>query len=315
MIGIVFSTLAGFFWAVAIIIYKKTGDVFSPVSLNLFKCLVAIVFLIPLMLIMGVEFFPNKSLNDYLLISISGVIGIAVADSLFFAALRRVGASYMAVIDCLYLPSILLTSFLYLDERMGINGIIGGAFVFAGIILGSYSRKTDNSIKSKDLLYGTILGFLAIFFIAISIVMVKDLLKGSNEVWVVFLRNGAGTISLILFTLASPDRKKIFNDLIPSKDFKSNLCAAFANFLALLFWITGMKYALVSIAAILNQLSIVFIYILAVIFLKEKATKLKTLSVLLALSGATIAIFNDVSLSFYKGYFTKILNIILQIIR
>lgn len=313
MAGIVFSTLAGFFWAVAIIIYKKSGDKFSPISLNLYKCILALICIVPVMLVMGVDFFPNNSINDYLLISISGIFGIAVADSLFFAALRRVGASYMAVIDCLYLPSVLLISFLYLDERMGINGIFGGILVFSGIFLGSYS-KSNIKISKKDLVYGTVLGALAIFLIAISIVMIKELLANSNEVWVTFLRNGAGIVTLIILTLFSSQREKIWEDLIPSKDQKNIIIAGFCNFLALLFWIAGMKYAMVSIAAILNQLSIVFIYILAVIFLKERATKLKTFSVVLAISGAILAVFNDITFSFYKTNFLSLMDTILQMI-
>jgi drug/metabolite transporter (DMT)-like permease len=314
MAGIIFSTLAGFFWAIAIIIYKKSGDNFSPISLNLYKCILALICIIPIMIVMGVDFFPNKNFTDYLLIIISGVFGIAVADSLFFAALRRVGASYMAVIDCLYLPSVLLISFLYLDERIGVNGVFGGVLVFSGIFLGSCS-KSNLAIKKNDLIYGTILGSLAIFLIAISIVMIKELLIDSNAVWVTFLRNGAGIVTLLILTLLSNQRKKILEDLIPSKDQKNIVIAGFCNFLALLFWIAGMKYAMVSIAAILNQLSIVFIYIFAVIFLNERATKLKTFSVTLAISGAVLAVFNDITISSYKTIILKAFDLILQVIQ
>jgi Integral membrane protein DUF6. len=50
-----------------------------------------------------------------------------------------------------------------------------------------------------------------------------------------------------------------------------------------------MKYAFASIAAALNQLSTIFIFILASIFLKEKATLWRILAVALAFLGAFLA--------------------------
>lgn len=291
MSGIVFSTLAGFCWAITIIIYKKYGDSFSPVTLNLIKSILALILITPLLLYFGIEFLPDKPLKDYVLISLSGIFGIAVADSLFFAALKRVGASFMAVIDCLYLPSVLIFSFILLDERMGFYGFLGGGLVFAGIFLGSYT-KSDVHIDRKDMIYGVILGCSAIFLIAVSIVGIKEILNSSNEIWVTFLRNGAGIIALLIM-LPFSERVRFEKELFLSKNFKAVIIGGIFNFLALLFWIAGMKYAMVSIAAILNQLSIVFIYIFAVVFLKESATKKKTFAMVLALTGAVLAVFHD----------------------
>ena len=52
-----------------------------------------------------------------------------------------------------------------------------------------------------------------------------------------------------------------------------------------------MKYTTTSRAAILNQMSSIFIFILAAIFLKEKITVNKTIAILLALTGAGLTIF------------------------
>ena len=44
------------------------------------------------------------------------------------------------------------------------------------------------------------------------------------------------------------------------------------NYLALLCWLAGMKYTTASQAAILNQMSTIFLFILATVWLKEKMT-------------------------------------------
>ena len=50
-----------------------------------------------------------------------------------------------------------------------------------------------------------------------------------------------------------------------------------------------MKYTMVSVAAVLNQLSTVFIFILAAIFLKEPVTLPIVSATILAVSGTIIA--------------------------
>ena len=61
------------------------------------------------------------------------------------------------------------------------------------------------------------------------------------------------------------------------------------NFIALLFWVAGMKYTTASQAGILNQMSTIFIFILAAIFLKEKITVNRSIAV--AVTGACLTIF------------------------
>ena len=85
IIGITCSAAAALFWAVAIILFKKSGDHFSPMALNLFKCTVTLVLLIPTLLLCGVEFFPDKPAYDWIMFCVSGLLGIALADTLFLA--------------------------------------------------------------------------------------------------------------------------------------------------------------------------------------------------------------------------------------
>jgi drug/metabolite transporter (DMT)-like permease len=52
-----------------------------------------------------------------------------------------------------------------------------------------------------------------------------------------------------------------------------------------------MKYTTASRAAILNQMSTIFIVILAALFLKEKITANKGIAIVMAVSGALLTIF------------------------
>jgi drug/metabolite transporter (DMT)-like permease len=53
----------------------------------------------------------------------------------------------------------------------------------------------------------------------------------------------------------------------------------------------GMKYAQASEASVLNQMNTIFIFVLGIIFLKEKLTPKKTLAFILAATGVVLVVF------------------------
>ncbi len=292
MIGIVCSTGAAVFWALAVVFFKKSGDSFSPLALNLFKCLVAILLLIPTMLIMETPVFPPLPTSYWVLLALSGFFGIALADTFFFMALSRLGAGLIAIVDCMYLPSVILFSFLFLNEELGFKGISGGLLVVLAILVGSFSRN-ELEISKKDFIYGLSTGLLGVFFIAGGIIIIKEILPETDVIWATFVRVFFGTAGLLIMIIFRSDRKKIFAELKPSPAWISAIPASVSgNFIALILWLIGMKHAMVSTAAILNQLSTVFIFIFAALILKEKITVPKTISICLAFSGAVLTILN-----------------------
>jgi drug/metabolite transporter (DMT)-like permease len=286
--GIIYSIGAALFWAFAVILFKKGSETLSPIPLNLFKTAITTILLIPTLLAANVSFFPTQPVSTWVLFCVSGFLGITLADTLFFFALGRLGAGMMAIIDCLYLPSVLVLSFLFLDEAIGIQGLIGAVLVFAGIMIGTAAWK-GIKVNRKHIGLGILSGLLAIFFLAGSLVMVKELLAQTHVLWASFIRMASGTLGLFGIILIRSDRKKIFTSLYPLKAWKVILPASiFGNYLAMIMWLAGMKYTMVSIAAVLNQLSTVFIFLFAAMFLHEPITKRKTISISLAIAGAIL---------------------------
>lgn len=293
MLGSVLSLCAAFFWASGVILFKKSGGAFSPMSLNLYKSIVALVLISLTMVILDIPFFPEKPLNDWILLTASGVFGITVADLLFFVALNKLGASLLAIVECLYLPSVIFFSFILLGERLSVGAVIGAVLVFTAVFVGALPQKGtgDPSVKNKNPLAGIVIGCISMLFIAIGIVIIKELLVRTDVLWANFVRVVAATISITIMALIHPNRKKYFNELKFSKAWITALPGSIsANYLALLCWVGGMKYTSASQAAILNQMSTIFIFILAAIFLKERITMNKSIAIILALTGAALTI-------------------------
>lgn len=292
-IGIAASLAAAFFWAVAVILFKKSGDTISPVVLNLFKCLVTLLLLIPTLIIFDVDMFPRQPWHTWLLFAVSGIMGIALADTFFFMALSRIGAGMTAVVDCLYLPFILLLSFVFLDETLGFSGMLGAILVLSAIVIASVRNRSSGNAglpAGKQLFAGILFGVIAISLIAGSIVMIKGILAETDVLWASFVRILFGTAGLLIGTVMARNRSELLRELLPSRSWLTALPAAvIGNYLAMIAWLIGMKYALVSVAAILNQLSTIFIFLLSALFLKEPVTVRRMLATLLAVAGALLA--------------------------
>ena len=293
--GEFYSTLCALLWAVAVILFRKSGEFMKPVVLNLFKGTVGLILFLISMVVLGRSFFPaaNSGL-DWILLLISGAVGIGIADSIFFVALNRLGAGRQAIVDCLYSPFVVLCSILYLSEPLtpwlfAGMGLMGGA-----ILVGTYAPvKKASEENRKQLIAGVLLGILAMLLMAAGIVLAKPILDRSDAWWVTTVRLAGGWGLLMVQVLARrEDRQAFFKEIRPSLRWRISMPAALiGTYLALIFWILGMKYTYTTIASVLNQSSSLFILLLATFFLAEELTWRKGVAIVMGLGGGIIATF------------------------
>ena len=224
LIGIFCATSAALFWASAVVMFKKSGEVLSPTALNLFKGVVTLALLVPTLWLTGTPLFPDRPLNEWLLFCASGCLGITLADNLFFMALKRLGAGMWAVVDCLYLPFVIVLSAVFLQESIGVKGLLGATLVIAAIGAGSWSGRSVR-LPTKDLAMGLLWGCLAVVLLAGSIIMVKPLLAQTSVLWASFVRLVAGVVGLAAMALIHPQRRIILSVMKPSTAWKTALPA------------------------------------------------------------------------------------------
>src|SRR5262245_23772440 len=123
--GELLALLTALFWALGVILFKKSVGFVDPFSLNVFKNCVAFVLLALTTISLGQLHSVSVPPRDLLLILTSGAVGIGVSDTLYFMALSRLGASRTALVDCLYSPFVILFSFVMLKERLAPRSFLG----------------------------------------------------------------------------------------------------------------------------------------------------------------------------------------------
>lgn len=269
-------------WAGGVILYKRLGETLPPHNLNLLKNLIVLALIVPTVLLIEGTQLPDIPLSALLLALFSGVIGIAVADTLYLSALNSIGASRMGIIGNFYSPFVLALSFVFLGERLGPVQIVGFVLVTLGVVVvngGSASRDVD----AKALRRGALLGAGAILLMAIAIVMVKRVLEGQPLLWIVALRL-VGGVGCMLISFAVR-RQPIFPQGVAICWMTLALAAFLGQYLSMTLWLGGYKFTDASIASILNESSSVFIVLFAWMFLGEGMNPRKILGIACTMSG------------------------------
>ncbi len=102
-IGEIAAVGAAIAWAVATWIYSQFSHRFSALQLNIVKGLIASVMMV-LFLPMSMPIMNAPSTTHIFVLAVSGVIGIAVGDSAYFASLKRIGPNKTLLLESLAPP-------------------------------------------------------------------------------------------------------------------------------------------------------------------------------------------------------------------
>lgn len=285
------ALLTAVVWAFAVILFKKSGETVHPIALNSFKNLLAVVLFIPTIWLFGETLLHPVPAHVYILLLLSGAIGIGIGDTLFFKCLNLLGAGLTAIVDCLYSPFIIGLSIIWLKESLTLLQIVGALVIISSIMIATGITGRER-ISRKNLVKGILYGLLALAAMAVSIIMIKPLLEQSPLLWAIEIRLFGGVMALVLILIFHPVRRTIIASLFSHHSWIYTISGSFFGaYVAMFVWLAGMKYTQASIAAALNQTSTIFIFIFAAFFLKEPINLKRTIGIILAFIGSFLVLF------------------------
>jgi len=291
-IGKILALSCAFIWAFAVILFKRSGESIKPLALNLFKSTVAALIMLPIWYLLDQPMIPpSLTWIDLGLLALSGIVGVAVADTLFFICLDKLGAGYYAIVDCAYSPSMILFSWLLLGEPLTITHILGAALVIAGVLVLTFENPLERQLSTRTIVTGTLAGVSAIVLMVISIIAVKPLLDRHSAIMIIQCRMIPAAIGLNVMAILRKDRRTIYRSLFQRQAFRHALPGAIlGNVLSMLAWILAFKYTDMGSASILNQMTVIFVVILARMFLHEALSNRRLIATFLGFCGAVIVL-------------------------
>ena len=290
-IGEACSIGAALSWAGGVIVYKRLGETLSPLTLNLAKNVLVLGMIAPTVLLVHGPQIPALPASAIALSLVSGVLGIALADTLYFRALNTLGAGRMGIVGNFYSPFVIVLSFALLGERLNALQVLGFALVSGGVLIVS-SHDPQRRLPAATLRRGAAFGVTAVFLMASAIVMVKRVLEGQPLLWIVLLRLVGGVGGMLVLFAVRREPLPIGRGLTSPLRWPLLVLAAFlGQYVSMVLWMAGYKYTEASVAAVLNETASVFIVLLAALFLREGLDARRIAGVTCTLSGVACMLF------------------------
>lgn len=161
-IGEIAALSAAFMWAASSVVYGRLGGKIPPLQLNFYKGTIAIA-LILLTLIWQQNSFADTSSSTIILLSISGIVGIGLGDTAYFAALNSLGARRTLLMETLSPPMGAFIALILIGERLTASAWCGILLTLLGIVWVISERSSRAVNGGKNLRVGIVWGTLAAF--------------------------------------------------------------------------------------------------------------------------------------------------------
>lgn len=279
---------AALIWACASVVYTGVGRQISPLTLNFTKGWIALLLLLFTFLLTR-QSIPQIDLLGFLLLFLSGIVGIGFGDTAYFNALNCIGARRTLLFETLAPPLSALLALTFLNEKLLTQAWIGIALTIAGVIWVVMERVSDAHGNFRPL-QGSLYGLLAAFGQAGGAVLSRAALVNTDidSLWSTFIRLLGGTLALLVWLLM----QRQSSDMV--KPFQSRRLltviagtAFISTYLGILLQQTSLKYAATGIAQALSSTSPLFVIPIAWV-MGDRISLRSTSGVVVALIGVTL---------------------------
>lgn len=238
---------AAFIWAGSASAFRRYGVGSHPLSVALLRCAVATFALAITLLLFGIE-LPND-LRQILLLGLSGVIGISIADTMYYVSLFAIGTQFSSALLVLCPAVTTVIAWVVLGETLSGSQILGmciTTLAIGAIILSQarVSRGANAEISKGNWIRGTAFGVLSAIVSGVAMVVFREGIVGVNPVAGAFLRMAPATLGLILAEKVIP-RAVGIRAILLDVTIRGPLIwnSLLGTFLGFILATTGMRFA------------------------------------------------------------------------
>jgi drug/metabolite transporter (DMT)-like permease len=247
-------------WAGSSIFYGQIGRQVSPLVLNLSKGLLAIGYLSITMALTGDSFqLPTRALG---LLFLSGLVGIALGDTVFFGALNRIGARLTLLINTLSPVVTALLADVFLGEKLRPLSYLGICVAIGGIAGVISDRTREQSEQSRQFWLGIGYALTSAGANSVATVLSRQAMSAQDlsPVATTFWRLLAGTIGILC--LLAVQRKPASLKLNAKTWTQLGAVAFFSTYLGISLQQTALKFTAAGIAQTIGATSPLFVLVI-----------------------------------------------------
>jgi drug/metabolite transporter (DMT)-like permease len=296
---------ASMIWSCSISMYRYHGEGVPAQTLNLYKLFVAmigfslIVASLHLAQHMGwvasAPQFPQAWSTSFWLM-LSGIIGLTLGDTLFFFAIRHLGAALTAAIQCLTPPLNVLIDRLVMNHSMTSIQLLGLAIVVlsvAGIVL----AKAPKMLNAPHQMWaiGVLAAIGSAVASAIGFAITGHHVKNENIFTCNIIRFTPSFLVMLVFVLGTQAGRDgvLFLLSRPGKLFFLAMAAVLGTLIGISLLSYAFQHATTGIVSTLSTTYPIFVLPIAAIFLKEYPKIRQVILTLLAIVGIALLMLPD----------------------
>ncbi len=266
-------------WALDPILFRRLGDSMGPTAMNLAKGVIGVLLLCLPLIYFGMGPVDTRT---FLLLGISGILGIALADTFFFMALMRLGARLAILIETLCAVVTVILAVLLLGERPAAMVWVGIVLTIAGVGWVLWEREPRKELQ-QNWASGIKFGMLSVLFTALGIIVAKLCMESIAPLEATIVRLAVGTAALGLWGLVTANLRRWLSPLRQPAVLANFTLAVFVAICVGLFLsFVALKYVDAAVAVPLNSTSALFV-------LPMEAFAAKTRISMRAVVGAVVA--------------------------
>ncbi|HRS53451.1 MAG TPA: DMT family transporter [Bacteroidales bacterium] len=269
------ALLTALLWAFSAIAIEFAGKNVGSISVNLIRLVLGFIFLTLFMLIKGNNFLPiDANQRQWLWLSLSGIIGLAIGDFLLIKAFIIIGSRISMLIMTLVPPLSAIFGWLILNEKISMLNLIGMIITLVGISIVILKKNTNEITLSKNISKkGLLLAIGATIGQSIGLVFSKLGIADYNALSATQIRLIAGIIGFLIITIIFKRFKNIIKPFYDKKTILAIIIGSlFGPFLGITFSLVAIQNTKTGIASTLMSIVPIIIIPLSMIIFKHKVS-------------------------------------------
>jgi len=286
VVGELASLAAALCWAVGLNLFRRDVRLIGARAVNLFKGVVGCSLFLIILVATGLPSIEARSIT---LFAVSGVIGLAIGDSLLFAALAHLGPHRTALLASLAPVFTAIGAWMFRGEALAALRIAGITMAVGGVALVVWLRPHGSEPRRADAV-GVLLGVSAALCQAAAVVVSKEAFAGAEfPLASAVLRIGAATLFLAVFALARGELDHQLVRLVAPRALRRLLLASLiGTFAGIWLMQIGIAYTDSAVASALHSTMPLFTLPIAYFIAKERIGPRVAVASCLAVAGVVV---------------------------
>ena len=287
-LGELSALLTAFLWSGTSFAFSSAAEKIGSLQLNINRMILASIFLISTILIMGYGIDLSKS--QFINLVISGIIGLVIGDSFLFKSYQLIGARISMLLMALSPGMSTFLAFIFLDERITFLGMVGIFITITGIALVVLERNVNSKYKITGL--GIFYGVLGALGQSAGLIFAKMAFTEGHITGFVatFIRVFSSVIIMLPILLLLKKYKNPFRIFGSNKSAfgKTLLGTILGPFLGITFSLIAVENTKVGIAAtLMSTMPIIMLPMVKYIY-KEKLSWRAITGAVIAVAGVAL---------------------------